>query len=657
MQNQGGWAAWNSADYYKRIQQERERLRVEQAKIDSITDPQQQLEARRRRYKKKHTPLEAIPAWPAQAPALRDNPTHTTVMKRPAPVATTGMYPPMFQRADPIVDVPASETVRRCEVNPQLNSKVSVYQGDITCLEIDAIVNAANQSLMGGGGIDGAIHSAAGELLDEECEKLGRCETGCTKMSRGYLLPAKYVLHTVGPIDYGDKKLRLCYESILALVKEHRLRTVALCCVSTGVFGFPLVRATRIALRTVRRWLETDGNADLVDRIIFCTYRDVEMEVYEKLLPSYFPIEGFPVAAASPEKLKKEDGEEEEDTRVHPDRPAFSGRADGFHGGWDSSDYYKRIQQERERLRVEQTKIDSITDPQQQLEARRRCYKKKHTPLEAIPAWPAQAPALRDNPAHTTVMKRPAPVATTGMYPPMFQRADPIVDVPASETVRRCEVNPQLNSKVSVYQGDITCLEIDAIVNAANQSLMGGGGIDGAIHSAAGELLDEECEKLGRCETGCTKMSRGYLLPAKFVLHTVGPIDYGDKKLRLCYESILALVKEHRLRTVALCCVSTGVFGFPLVRATRIALRTVRRWLETDGNADLVDRIIFCTYRDVEMEVYEKLLPSYFPIEGFPVAPASPEMLKKEDGEEEEDTRLHPDRPAFAGGVTHGGWC
>jgi len=157
-------------------------------------------------------------------------------------------------------------------------------------------------------------------------------------------------------------------------------------------------------------------------------------------------------------------------------------------------------------------------------------------------------------------------------------------------------------------------LEIDAIVNAANESCLGGGGIDGAIHSAAGNMLYEECRTLNGCPTGQTKITRGYDLPSKFVLHTVGPIGQKPKALASCYFTLLDLCKKHSIKTVALCGVSTGIFGYPLVPASRIALQIVREWLETDDNADSIDLVIICTFLQKEKDCYKKLTPEYFPI-------------------------------------------
>jgi O-acetyl-ADP-ribose deacetylase (regulator of RNase III) len=139
--------------------------------------------------------------------------------------------------------------------------RLSVVEGDITKQTVDAIVNAANGSLVPGGGVDGAIHRAAGPGLREECGTLGGCATGDAKITQGYNLPARWVIHTVGPVWQGggqgeDELLAHCYRSCFALVKQHGIASIAFPCISTGVYGFPMERAARIALREIRAFLD-----------------------------------------------------------------------------------------------------------------------------------------------------------------------------------------------------------------------------------------------------------------------------------------------------------------------------------------------------------------------------------------------------------------
>ena len=164
--------------------------------------------------------------------------------------------------------------------------QIQIVHGDITTLEVDAIVNAANQSLLGGGGVDGAIHYAAGHELLKECMGLKGCETGDAKITKGYRLPAKHVIHTVGPVWYGGEKnekelLASCYRRSLELALENDCNSVAFPCISTGIFGFPPEPAAEIAVRTVREFLSTHG-AEM--KIIFCCFLKQDVQIYERVL-------------------------------------------------------------------------------------------------------------------------------------------------------------------------------------------------------------------------------------------------------------------------------------------------------------------------------------------------------------------------------------
>lgn len=199
---------------------------------------------------------------------------------------------------------------------------------------------------------------------------------------------------------------------------------------------------------------------------------------------------------------------------------------------------------------------------------------------------------------------------------------------PASQTTYKPD--KLLNQKVSLWRGDITSLEIDAIVNAAKPSLLGGGGIDGAIHSAAGKGLVRECMLLDGCDIGGAKITSGHKLPASFVIHTVGPTGEDADALEQCYTSVLELVAQYNIKSVAFCCVSTGIYGYPNDKAAQVGLRTVRKWLDKGGAALVtitvtvcfiffsyklqLDRIIFCMYLEKDHTIYSTLMQKYFPI-------------------------------------------
>jgi O-acetyl-ADP-ribose deacetylase (regulator of RNase III) len=170
-----------------------------------------------------------------------------------------------------------------------MESKLIVIKGDITKLNVDAIVNAANHSLLGGGGVDGAIHRAAGRELYEECKTLGGCNTGDAKITKGYKLPAKYVIHTVGPI-YGREGgneadlLANCYKNSLTLAVAHNVRTIAFPSISTGAYGYPIEMASKIAVTTVKNFL--DEKKGYVEKVYFVTFSDIDFKIYQNLLLS-----------------------------------------------------------------------------------------------------------------------------------------------------------------------------------------------------------------------------------------------------------------------------------------------------------------------------------------------------------------------------------
>lgn len=167
-----------------------------------------------------------------------------------------------------------------------MKALIELYKGDITKIKVDAIVNAANNSLLGGGGVDGAIHRAAGPELLEYNRKLGGCATGEAKISPGFRLPSKYIIHSVGPIWQGgtaneDQLLANCYQNSLKLAVENQIKTIAFPAISTGVYGFPLDRATQIAIRTVKGFLRDN---DAIEKVVFVCFDDNTYEVYKRLL-------------------------------------------------------------------------------------------------------------------------------------------------------------------------------------------------------------------------------------------------------------------------------------------------------------------------------------------------------------------------------------
>jgi len=171
-----------------------------------------------------------------------------------------------------------------------LGGRITLFRGDITRLGVDAVVNAANASLLGGGGVDGAIHRAAGPELLAECRTLGGARTGEAKITRGHRLPALHVIHAVGPVWHGgdqgeDLDLASCYRAAMDLAAGHGLRSIAFPSISTGAYGFPIERAARIAVAEVKRILDAGSP---VERVTFCCFSADDHDVYEKVLDQLF---------------------------------------------------------------------------------------------------------------------------------------------------------------------------------------------------------------------------------------------------------------------------------------------------------------------------------------------------------------------------------
>ncbi|GAA0354702.1 O-acetyl-ADP-ribose deacetylase [Alkalibacterium iburiense] len=164
--------------------------------------------------------------------------------------------------------------------------KWEVVKGDITTLEVDAIVNAANKSLLGGGGVDGAIHRAAGPELKEACQKLNGAETGEAKLTEGFNLPADYVIHTVGPV-YNDgtrgeaELLKACYENSIKLAREHHIKSIAFPSISTGAYRYPIEEAAEIAVDTV---VQLTKDSDEIEKVVFSVFDDQTEKIYKKKL-------------------------------------------------------------------------------------------------------------------------------------------------------------------------------------------------------------------------------------------------------------------------------------------------------------------------------------------------------------------------------------
>jgi O-acetyl-ADP-ribose deacetylase (regulator of RNase III) len=214
------------------------------------------------------------PYSPAMAVPLSDLPTLSLLYKlNKIDTTTTGRH------------------TRGYTPNASYNDRISVIRQDITTLATDAIVNAANNSLLGGGGVDGAIHRAAGPDLLTECETLSGCPTGSAKITDGYELPARKVIHAVGPVYFTTNPARAaellagCYTTSLQLAVQHGCRSVAFAALSTGVYGYPSTDASIVALASVRRFLVEGEGADTLERVVFCNFLEKDERAYFEALP------------------------------------------------------------------------------------------------------------------------------------------------------------------------------------------------------------------------------------------------------------------------------------------------------------------------------------------------------------------------------------
>ncbi|ODN77072.1 hypothetical protein L202_05609 [Cryptococcus amylolentus CBS 6039] len=235
-----------------------------------------------------------------------------------APIVSVKKLPTLQAQYD-AGDLPAipKEGAPKFPFDKKLNERVTIWRGDITVLESDMIVNAANSSLLGGGGVDGAIHSAAGRKLLDECRTLNGAKTGETKFTSAYNLPSKKIAHTVGPVYSSAERsaplLASCYRSSLEGCRQYGGGSIGFSSISTGVYGYPIKDATHIALETTRKFLEQD---DTVTNVIYVVFSKRDESIYHELVPIYFPGSDFTSSSTKPAKAAFISPEEHESSKV-----------------------------------------------------------------------------------------------------------------------------------------------------------------------------------------------------------------------------------------------------------------------------------------------------------------------------------------------------
>ncbi|EAX93944.1 Appr-1-p processing enzyme family protein [Trichomonas vaginalis G3] len=241
--------------------------------------------------------------------------------------------------------------------NTEINEKISFWmRGNSVKLECDAVVNAANSHLYPGGGICGVLHSAAGEAMERECSEIGYTPTGKCAVTLGYNLPAKYCIHTVGPIGEQPDKLQEAYESTLSCIDGKKIRSVGLCCISTGIYGYPIENATPIALKVVRKFLEDPNNREKTDRIIFVVFERRDVVVYDRMRHIYFPLD-------IEYKFEEEEKPEEENKTETPEEKKIE-EEEKPQEQEEKADEEKKTEEEEKSTETQEEKTKTVTfDP------------------------------------------------------------------------------------------------------------------------------------------------------------------------------------------------------------------------------------------------------------------------------------------------------
>eukprot|EP00755_Sulcionema_specki_P024269 Sspe_Gene.80850::Locus_51311_Transcript_1_1_Confidence_1.000_Length_2866::g.80850::m.80850 len=452
--------------------------------------------------------------------------------------------------------------INSSQMRPEYRDRLAVFEGNLDVIRGDACIVASDKSLRP---LCGKVRDSAGVLLEQQCMGLAPVDEGRAVCTWGYRLPFHRIIHAVGL--QNPETVSSSLQSALSLASELKVQTLAI--------GIPTEVAHEV-VDAVLRWL----TESTVLRVVFAV-DTLQAKVVDKALRDAL----FGSRPAQPPEA------------VHPPSAPTSSP---IH--LDAS--FFRDPDRRRRL----FEAWSIVDNDENYEAYLRALSQQSWSYTCA----SEAQRVLQSSKHHSIPASELKWEGKVKVPHTFRVVGgKTLTVHDTDVNPRYPVVPAVTQRIALHHGDITKLAVDAVVNAANTSLMGGGGIDGAIHSKAGALLQLECETLRGCAQGGAKVTRGYGLPAKHVLHTVGPTDGNARVLESCYREVLKLAEQHRVRSLALCCIAVGIYGFPLISATHIALKAVREWLDSPNNT--LDKVIFVVFRDEELWAYQSLLPAYFP--------------------------------------------
>ncbi|KAF2272780.1 uncharacterized protein EI97DRAFT_436707 [Westerdykella ornata] len=610
--------------------------------------------------------------------------------------------------------------------NVAYNELISLCQYDITRLQVDCIVNSANQFMKvtgTGDSLNHYLHLAAGPSLLQECKKIGRVAPGAVRLTGGYKLPCRYVIHAARP-SYGGAvggtgKLNVlseCYRGALQLAMDNDITTIAFPCIGSGGCGFPPRVAARIALQEVREFLDSHKNHKF-QRIVFCVFNNQDDSAYKDFLPVYFPPTHRDLESAQllntdtdhsdlvnqiQSVLNQVDGTFEQIPNFDISVPDFplsipddltsigsalqTMMAVLKEGGWEG----KLTNSTRADIALScsalQILLGSLTESLQARNHTEVIRGNKPVPyanlqtatykevwddfnfhlqsshgttlsglLQMCRTFLWTVNSMLAGEAHVsdqlkiqrsrlnryvTVSRGNHEEGSQGyvdevMYAREYQRQG---SRGRNDTVRIHEIPSLLQlyqsneleakptnaipsarelSTVCIFREDITRLEVDVLVNSTDPNFFGMGTLDRTVFRKGGPSMSEDCKNFGPCKEGDVKISPGYLLPARYVIHAIPPETHGKHTkniLRKLYRDILFTASNTlKATSIAIPSIGTGALGNPVRDCAALALEEVKRFLETTDASNTIRKIVLCVFGSNDEAIYKGLAPIYFP--------------------------------------------